>query len=50
MKKKKSFLIQTAKDYDMLYCNVESIYNKYQNNMTSFYNELEYYIKCRRLK
>lgn len=32
------FIMQTAKDYDLTYEEVEAIYNKYQPN---FYEELE---------
>ena len=43
---KNGFIEQTAKDYSMLYSEVESIYNKW-NDKGLFYEKLEEYIKER---
>ncbi len=45
MLKKNEFILQTAKDYDMSYREVEKIYKLYQKD---FYEKLEEFIEERR--
>lgn len=48
---RKSFLKNTAKDYDMCYVTVLKIYNETKNGNEigeNFYNELEWFLENRR--
>ncbi len=43
-----NFIFQTARDYDLEYHIVESVYKKYGNNTHDFYERLEEIIKERK--
>lgn len=44
-----SFIKNTANDYDLPYCDVETIYNKCDGDLISFYKKLEKYITNKKI-